>query len=250
MNFKTNKTNKTRLIARGMLLVLLITSAFSFTGCFSGKSKNMRFFDSHNELLEFIEKYNSKNDGFVYTFISFDFENNNGVEPYLYGLTTIWTNRRSLIDDERKYVNIYDKDHSKGHSFNGEIIFHIDELSVQVRCNYNTRKDYNFYQNDEKLIEYSENYSFIELDSNSTKMLEIYSNHDEFLKSFADVRSRNQETLEYEQYYSYMVKCYIKINGKYEVSVEILSDEELSQEQLNSIESLLLDNIVIINTEG
>ena len=247
----TNTTlDKTKLIARLLVLVLLVTSALSFVGCMGGKSRNMRFFNSHDEMVKFIEKYNSKNDGFVYTFISFDFKNNNSVKPYTYGLRTIWTCRRSLITDERKYVDIYDKDHSTGNFFEGEFVFHIDELSVQVRCSYHTREDYNFYQNDEMIVEYFENYSFAELDSNSTKMLETYSDYDDFLRDFADVRSRNQETWEYEKYYSFMVKCYIKINGKYEVSVEILSDEELSQEQLNSIEHLLLDNIVIINTEG
>ena len=244
------KPNKTKLIARVLVLVLLVTSTFNFVGCMGGKSRNMRFFNSHNELLEFVQNYNSKNDGFVYTFISFDFENNNGVEPYLYGLKTIWTNRRSLITNERKYVDIYDRDHSKGNFFEGKFVFHIDELSVQVRCSYHTKEDYNFYQNDEMIVEDFENYSFVELDSNSTKMLEIYSDYDDFLRDFADVRSRNQETWEYEKYYSFMVKCYIKINGKYEVSVDILSDDELTQEQLNSIEHLLLENIVIINTEG
>ena len=239
-----------KLVAKIMLLVLLLTSAFSFVGCMGGKSRNMRFFNSHDEMLKFIEKYNSKNDGFVYTFMSFDFKNNNSVKPYTYGLETIWTNRISLITNERKYVDIYDKDHSKGNFFKSEIVFHIDELSVQVRCSHYTREDYNFYQDDEMLIEYSKNYSFIELDNDNTKMLEIYSDYNDFLSDFADVRSRNQETFEYEKYYNYLNQCYIKINGKNEVKVEILSDDELSEEQLNSIERLLLDNIVIINTEG
>ena len=247
MNFKTNKR---KFVAKILLLVLLATSALTLTACPGGKGHHMRLFNSHDELLKFVEKYNSKNDGFVYTFVSFDFENNKAITPYRYGLTTIWTLRHSLITDEMKYINIYDKDHSIGNYFNGEIIFYIDELSVQVRCNYNTRKDYNFYQNDEMTVEDFEDYSFIELDSDSAKMLEIYSNHDEFLKAFADVRTRSQETWEYEKYYSYMVKCYIKINSKYEVSVYILSDDKLTQEHLNYIKQLLLDNIVIINTEG
>ena len=68
---------KTKLIARMMVLVLLLTSVLNFAGCARIARVNRTFyFETHAELVKFIEKYNSKNDGSVFTFLSFDFDKN------------------------------------------------------------------------------------------------------------------------------------------------------------------------------
>ena len=42
----------------------------------------------------------------------------------------------------------------------------------------------------------------------------------------------------------------IQINGNDEVRVDITSENELTKEKLDEICQLLMDNMVIINTEG
>ena len=42
----------------------------------------------------------------------------------------------------------------------------------------------------------------------------------------------------------------VLINGEFEMSIKISSIEEASEEKLNEIIQMLLDNMVIINTEG
>ena len=85
-----NSNRKTKLIARVMLLVFLLASAVSFVGC--GEANLLGYYDqqcreeyySHEEFQNFIEKYNSRNDGFVGSFISFDFDSSNIVEDKCY----------------------------------------------------------------------------------------------------------------------------------------------------------------------
>jgi hypothetical protein len=49
---------------------------------------------------------------------------------------------------------MYDKNHSKGFGFGCEIIYHIDKINTQIRCSYGTRDDYNYHQEDEKVIKF------------------------------------------------------------------------------------------------
>ena len=51
-----------RLVAKILLLVLLATSALTLTACpgWNGPVQRTLTFKSHNELLQFVEKYNSK----------------------------------------------------------------------------------------------------------------------------------------------------------------------------------------------
>ena len=232
------------------LLVLICTITLTFTSCLWRKYTVLtnRIFDSQKDLVEFIEEYNSKNDGFVYTFILFDFDNDEIIKPYFHSLYGFWTIRSSPLFKDEHYVKRYDKNHSQ--IFGGKSVFHIEEWSVQIRCSYNTSKEYNFYQNDEISIEYIEKYNFDEIANNQEKMNEMYYSYDEFLYDFADWRSLNEDSFDYEEYYNYMNIYSIQINGENTVTVKIASKSELSEEQINVINNLLLDNIVIINTEG
>ena len=60
-----NANYKTKLIA---LILLLCTLPLVFSSC-GGKAEYEEFYYSYDEFAEFIKKYNSKNDGFVSTFM-------------------------------------------------------------------------------------------------------------------------------------------------------------------------------------
>ena len=244
------KTNKTKLIARVLVLVLLLTSAVTLTACpgWNGKVNRTITFESHNELLQFVEEYNSKNDGFVYTFVSFDFSDHSSIEIYEYNFNTVWKIKSSLITDEISYATMYDKDHSRGHGFGCEFFMHMDDIDTQIRCNYGTTSDYNFYQNDKMVMSFVYQYHIDDIWDNET--YDYYSEFNNYKEEFADLRTFDFNTAKYKEYYDYMYLYKININGIDEITTKINSKSELSQETLDEICKILMDNIVIINTEG
>ena len=222
--------NKTNLVARMLLIVLLLTSTLTLTACPGGFGSPVNRFiwlESKEELIQFVEKYNSKNDGFVYTFVAFDFDNHNQVKTYRYELDTIWKNGYN-------FDKICDKNHSWG--WGCSAIFHMDAINAQIMCHYSTNSDYNFYQGDEISIQFVDAYQKFE--PNGVK------------EEWADQRTFNIETLDYDRYYEYMYVYQININGNEEVILKIAVENEMSIEELDAIAQLFVDNIVIINTEG
>ena len=242
------QANKTKLIA---LILLLCMATFMFSSCLwtGGKVDRTIVFYTHDELVEFVEKYNSKNDGVVYTFVSFDFDDNSEIDVFKYQFHTIWTLKRSIITNETKYADMYDKDHSKGFNFGCEFIVYMYDNSAQIICEYVTSEE-NFYQYDDMNIEFVEKYSFDELANDKKKMYEKYSNYDELLEDFAEKRTLDKNTLEYGNYYAYKYVYQVNINNTRRVTANIFTESELSQAKLDEIAKLLLDNVVIINTEG
>ncbi len=225
-----NANFKTKLIARIMLLVLLLASALILTACPGGLGSPVDrsiYFESKEELVHFVEKYNSKNDGFVYTFVAFDFDNHNQVETFRYTLNTMW---KSGYDIDK----MYDKNHNNG--FRCAMIFYISDINAQITCKYSTNSNYNFYQGDEITIQFVDVYQKFE--PNGVK------------EEWADQRTFNIETLDYDKYYEKMYVYQININGNEEVILKINVDKETSIEELDAIAQLFVDNIVIINTEG
>ena len=223
------KANKTKLIARVMLVVLLITSVFTLTACPGGYGSRVDrsiSFDTNADFVEFIERYNSKNDGFIYTFIIFDFDNYDNVWTYKYEVNTMWKAGYG-------WDIMYDKNHPD--SFRCNAIFYIDEIDAQIQCNYST-KNYNFYQNDSTSLEFLGSYQAFS--SNSVR------------EEWADKRTFNFDTLDYDKYYEHMYVYQININEKEEIIVKITSENKIPREKLDEFCQLLMDNMVIINTEG
>ena len=217
--------NKTKLIAKLMLVVILGVSILVITSCNSGLVNRKISFDTNEDFVKFIDNYNSKNDGTIYTFIAFDFANYEKVKLYEYELNTVWKSGYNLN-------KMYDKNHSKG--FGCNVIFHIDEINAQIQFKYST-KNYNFYQNDTMSFEFIESYKAFAPDG--------------VREEYADLRTFNFETLDYDNYYEYMYVYKLSINQKEEVTIKITSENEILREKLNEICKLLMDNIVIINTE-
>ena len=222
------KLNKTKLVAKLMLVVVWVISAVSLFACNGGYGSRVDrsvLLDTNNDFVKFIERYNSKNDGVVYTFIAFDFDSYAKVKLYKYELNTMWKAGYDLN-------KMYDKNHSDG--FRCNAIFHIDEINAQIQCKYST-KNYNFYQNDNISFEFIESYQAFAPDG--------------VREEYADLRTFNFETLDYDRYYEYMYVYKISINQKEEVTVKITLENEITREKLDEIVQLLVDNITIINTE-
>ena len=248
MKNQTTKFNKSKLVAMGKVVVILLCVSLMLLSCkvlepgWKGITSRTITYETHNQLLEFIESYNSQNDGFVYTFVSFKFDNYDKITPYSYKLHTRANYTHSLITGNmiiNKCNEWYDSVHPFG--FGMEMIFYTADSNAPIRCRYSTR-DYNFYEYDEIVLEYVGGYvrEQVWTDEMEGKYSIYRSAYNEFdnAKDYVD------------DYYDYMYIYQIKINDKDEVSVKITSKEEMNQEKLDEITQLLMNSFVIINTGG
>ena len=227
-----NANYKTKLI---VLILLICTVMLMFSSCFlraGGQGEREAVYYSHEEFLEFIKKYNSKNDGFVSTFISFDFDEIDivGYKRYAWGMVA---NLKCFVDDP-----IYDKYQDDGMGIN--IIFYINDVdyngviienAYQILCTYaSNHVNYNYSQGELSMILYD----------NSLNQPHYFN----YLKSDS---LYNPNELEYH----YIETYELKVNEDTVMQISVASlKESLSQDELDEICQLLLDNIVIINTEG
>lgn len=251
------KTNKRKFLARVMLLVLLVAGALNLTACQwkDGKDTTIKYqtnayisFRSHEELMDFVEKYNSQNDGTLFTFVSFDFDEKLQIEEYIRQFSTIAYFERNEETGDTKRMDLYDKGHSQAFGFGCRFVFYINEFDVQITCGYGTSDDHNFYQEDEMLINFVGDYYLDDLFSYFKEVGYLYCGNPEGCRyDFGELRSVDRETLDLENYYNNMYVYKININGIDEITVKINSEGELSQETLDEICQLLMDNIVIIN---
>ena len=212
------KLNKTKLLARLMVVVILLASATVLSSCFSigGETSCVFMFYSHNEFAEFINKYMSnKQDRFVPTFVSFDFDDIDYIKVDKYSVGTSQNRSKNILTGQVELESVYDATHNNG--FGCTMTFFMDdylengervENAYKITCTFLTKAEYNFYQNDPIHMEFSS--------TNDTK--------------------------------SY--KGYFCINDIREVEFLIDCEYETPQERIDEITQLLMDNIVIINTEG
>ncbi len=230
------KTKTLKLISKALLVIILATSVLSLSSCggpnifgyYNNQSCSEEYY-SHKEFQNFIEKYNSKNDGFVATFISFDFDSNENITNKCYR----WGKQLKLnkyfdvmFDKYQDYIGIGMYFYMNGFDEKGDLV----DNKYQIFCVYSYGKiNFNFDKNDEIVL--------MKFDENSTP---IYFNE---LKS---MYFYNPTSLTYNYAQSY---C-LNVNGIKIMEISIASlDETISQEKLDEICQLLMDNIVIINTE-
>ena len=231
--------NKTKLIAKLMLVVILLTSTMTLASC--GGANIFGFYDhqcsneyySHKEFQNFIEKYNSQNDGFVGTFISFDFDYSSKVEEKCYE----WF----MVARLNKYKGdmIFDKyqDDNLGLQF-VLYINDVDENGTTIKNAYQIicagivgHDKYNFYSKDVLSLTNV---------GNGENSLEYYYNSYKF--DFYN-------PLELD--YNYITTYDFCVNENHYMNIIVASLEDtVSEEKLDEITQLLMDNIVIINTEG
>ena len=211
------KLNKTKLVARLMLVILLLTSTTILSSCFSigGETSCVFTFYSHEEFAEFIEEYvSNKQDRFVPTFVSFDLDDIDYIKVDKYSVGTSQKRSKNILTGEVELESVYDATHNDGFGYtmtffmddyleNGEKV----ENAYKITCTFLTKAEYNFYQNDTMRIEY--------LKLNDLKY-----------------------------------KGWFCVNDIREIEFSIDCARETSQERIDEITQLLMDNIVIINTEG
>ncbi len=228
------KTNKTKIIAR-VMLIFTIMAAFALFSCslFIGdvdEVVQIKDFNSHRDFANFIQEYNSESDSKTSSFISFDFDNYYVTFDKYY----IFRTRASRNDE-----NLYDKN---TFDTNVELFFYLDkdtpnsentDLEYKIKCSYSKP---------EKVFSSDDVFEIKVLGENDTS--------GEFLISSLDYQDERLSVGGNNKKYTYAYSLVLLINGEREMSIKISSTRELDEAGLNSIAKTLLDNIVIINTEG
>ena len=216
-----------------VLLIFLLTAIVFFSSCGYGQSQEGRIYNSHAEFTSFIEKFNSKNDGSVNIFMSFDFDANEKANNKCYSWRMVAKRYPFDILGSDKIYDKYQKNSAQvritlylnDYSADGTII----EDAYQIFCAYSSHHGVeNLYQNDEfRLIPLSDEDNYYRHYSISQ---DFYNPSNNSYKLLASYNLQTHETNVMEIYIAGL-------------------ENEVSQEKLDEICQLLLDNLVIINTE-
>ena len=226
------KFNKSKLAARVMLVILLITSAVGLFGCYFGSEVDYGWHvETHEEFLQEIEEFNSVNDGAVNTFISFDLDSNEVVSDAYYELSTRANN--AIIGEFGL--------HDKVCNLSITIIYYLkseienddhNEHAYKINIGYG---GYHKFSEQDK-IEIRQNMS-----PNCAGMWE-----DAWYMEEGYLDTSKGEYMIYKNAYHYN----IFVNDTPIACIHISSIEEASEEKLEEIINMLSDSMVIINTEG
>ena len=214
------KFNKSKLVARGMILVFLLTSAASFFGCYFGPTLSYNWsVETHSQFVQEIERFNSVNDGSVNTFISFDLEDNKDVSYIIYKLSTIANDaviKKNGLHDEVCNLSVDIIYFLKSNTENNEH----SEHAYKVNFHYG---GYHQFSNQDK----------IEIRHNSTPNCQGMC-EDAWYK----------DSMIYKNAYYYNTF----VNDLQIGCIHISSIDEASEEKLDEIIQMLYDSLVIINT--
>ena len=227
------KANKTKILARVMLVILLISSTINLAGCglveyhWEGKT--------HQEFVEYIKNYNSRHDLYVDTFISFDLDNNSEISEREYGVFSIISARTRGFERNHGYICDI---HEEGLDI--EFLYYMsldnepeNDHAYKIKCHF-TRVYFNFNENDKIEITKSECYKY----RNSLYDL-VY---EESLR-YDEAKTEKDIIYNYRYYYS------IYVNDTEACCIHISSIDEASEEKLADIIQMLSDSMVILNTE-
>jgi hypothetical protein len=221
------KFNKSKLVARVMLVILLVASALNFGACGKGWSQFSGCYYSHTEFMEFVKEYNSINDGEVLTFLSIDLDDVPCYKCYEVAGVTKTKNNKLLIYD--KYMTngvgvmicIYLDDVDES----GTLI----ENAYQIVC-----------------VDTNTKHKYYSIDS-----LSLFDSVDE---EPIYIQYGNRSDVFYnptENAYNHIQTYNLNTNGNTVMQITIASlEKEMSQEKLDEIIQMLYDRLVIINTEG
>ena len=214
------ETKRIKLIARVMLVIILIVSVNMLNACNYVRLEDISL-TSHKEFVEFVEKFNSKTDKDISSFISFDLDKNNNITNKSYSIHLELISPNYIKDDIfDKYTELaivkmffYFNDTQSG----------VIKNEYEVICVY-CANDLNLRQND------------------SYKLMRSGGEQRDSL--YIQLHSDNLD------HYLYTYKYAVSTGGEEVMNIYISSILESTQEKLDEICQLLLDNIVIINTEG
>ena len=220
-----NTNFKTKLFARMMLLVLLLASTLTLTACPGyGWQNSSIFCYSYDEAYEYATFHKQKFASDDCVFILFDIDNYENIETVYWAVSTEWHDAKSEfwnkgIEKETVGDFTYDKIPEDHHRFsigciykmdavldNGEII----EDTYTIECRDCYVYEYEFQEN----------------------IFDIISSHINFI-----------DTTNLEQYVS---KYRIFVENYFGMEVTITHQHEATQEELDAIVQIFIDNAVII----
>ena len=212
-------TNKTILIARVMLLILLVASMVTLASC------GIFAYDwevySHKEFVRKVEEYNSKHNLYVDTFISFDLDSNEEVLERIYRFnagTRKPMSKKTLYDinDESYYITQ---------------VFYLP--GFKVWCMYQRNSELNNFTEQDKIeIRFGGNHFGCE-------------GRDLYYTGSKGSELKEEDKKIYEYVYRYN----IYVNDVKFGCIHISSIEEASEEKLSEIIQIMQDSLVVLNTE-
>ena len=222
------------------MLIIIISSVLTLVSCGNSDlfgnyhlERNDKY-NSHEEFLKFVEKYNSKNDGEVYSFISFDFDTSDAVQYKCY--------RWFMLAKLNKYIDDMIFDKYQGDSLGLEFVFGVNDSKVGAGAEQNAYQIVCCGILGHQRIKISSD-DVLSFENPS----ETDSAHDRKYYNSYSYNFYNPDKLSY----NYVASYDLCVNGEYYMSVIIAAlREDVSAEKQNELCQLLLDNIVIINTEG
>ena len=216
MKNTNSKTINTKLIAKMVLVAILLMNTAMLSSCFyiGGISSDSFTFYSHSEFAEFLQEYTSnKQNRFTPTFISFDFDDIDYIDVDHYNVSTIVERKRNIITKEVVEESIFESTHNADFSCRMIFFMVMDDYLENVGKLENTyRIECRFYTN----LQYN-----------------FYQNDPMYIENFS--------------LYGLKYIGYLCINDIREVEINIDCEYPTSQEKIDEITKLLMDNIVVIN---
>ena len=217
------KLDKTKLVARLMIVILLLTSALTLASCgiFAYEWETY----SHEGFVSKVNEYNSIHDIYVDTFISFDLDSNEEVSERIYYFRS---GLKKKMHDKILY-DIYNK------SYDVAQVFYLNsdkyEHAFKITCKYGRIKN-NITEEDKIEIKSLSKH----FDCESGEM---------YYQASLEIDNREEANRIYEHIYRYE----IYVNDVNIGCVHISCIEEATEEKLNEIIQMLSDSLVVLNTE-
>ncbi len=230
------KFNKTKLVARLMLITLLLTSTLTLASC--GKFRYEWEVYTHKEFVEKIEEYNSSHNLFVDTFISFDLDDNPQITKSLYSVYSRVSPKTNSFRKENGYI--YDK-HNE--TLITKFVFYLDgifgkEYGYKIKCNLMVVA-FNFTENDK-----------IEILKSECAHANDQVGYDEYDTIYEETLLKaNKEFEQLIPRYTCVYHYSIYVDDVEICCIHISSMSEATEEKLSEIIQMLSDSLVVLNTE-
>ena len=203
-----------------LLALAMLFTALTLSGCWfedGGLVDDDIDMDTHGEFVSFLERYNSKNDGFKSSFISIDAKAIPYLEDSIYRFSAVHNYGDSVFyDNNTKLSRI-------------TMYFYLNEPSIgelKIKCFYD-KKDIHFSDSDNFEINLVESFKPQYFD-------------------YVDERTDNYETSAGK--YKFVYQLELMINNNREMLINISSVNEMSEEKIEEISDMLLSEMIVINT--